>query len=255
MTSFTAPTSGFDINTVVDFSDMVADTGAFGFVRSVGGDGASISISNVCDGNSFGTASISTPADSGSVYGRAGLYLSKPADTSVDRSWSTLGVDSCALEARVKSTITQPLVTLLVGIGLSHNPATLFNGLPTVAQECIGFYVRGFDPIGNWRATVWMLGAPVFDVDSGVSSASFADLRVEFEWTNRDLTEFLARFIINGSVKATYVGTYGNGIVNTAIPHVEIRDKTGTAPNTGSGRISTAVVDYMLFEQRSRRYL
>ena len=244
-----------------EFVTQVEDD--FGFVNSLGtgggGSPATLAISNECFDGAFGTATLTTPAASGTQFGRAGLYLGRSAATSVDRAYVLHSdVIEASLDVRIKNLITHPSqaeVTCGVGWMLTHNGrATSLGPLggQAAAQDMIGFQSWGTDP--NWKVAIWQETTPLVEFDTGVAKNAFNDLRCSFRIKDLSILTYQANFWVNSRLVFTHDGFISaNAVASKLVPQVEVRDKTAGTP-TGSGRDSSVVVDYMTYQEQSRRY-
>ena len=244
-----------------EFVTQVEDD--FGFVNSLGtgggGSPATLAISNVCSDGAFGTATLNIPPASGTQFGRAGLYLGRSFATQVDRNYDLDGnVVNASLDVRIKNNITalsQAEVTCGVGWILSHNGrATSLGPLggQAAAQEMIGFQSWGTDP--NWKVAIWQATTPLVEFDTGVAKNAFNDLRCSFQIKDVSARTYRAMFWVNGRLVYTHDGFISETASSASlVPQVEIRDKTAGTP-TGSGQDSSVIVDYMTYQEQSRRY-
>lgn len=217
------------------FSDFVSDTTPFGVARSNlnASNFAGSSISNgSTDGLGILTLTVGSNAASGAQYARCGVYLAESAvGGAIDRLWR-INRTECYVESRVKTDCSNANTVVTVGFGLGHATGGL-----VVADYLVGFYAFGNE--ANWTAAVVSASTVIASKVLSVPKKDFSVLSVQIgsdgqsiQWHEGGVEVFRtilpSPFFVDG---------------NTALPQVEIRDKTAGGSAGGAQNVS---VDYML---------
>jgi len=221
------------------FSDFVSDTTPFGVARSNlnAQNFAGSSISNgSTDGLGILTLTVGSGAASGVQYARCGAYLAESAvGGAIDRLWR-IDRSECYVESRVKTDCSNANTVVTVGFGLGHATAGL-----VVADYLVGFYAFGNE--ANWTAAVVSASSVVVSKTLSIPKKDFAVLSVQVGSDGRSVfweadgvevfrTILSSPFFVDG---------------NTALPQVEIRDKTAGG---SAGGAQNVFVDYMLLADK-----